>query len=275
MEENKNMRKLVAILFASTIVFSAAMSVSAAEYEIQKGDTLWKIAKKHNTTVDRLKKINNLQSSLIHPKQLLQVDEGKDKPKSADNGDKQNHKVVKGDTLSEIAQQYSVTVGQLKNWNNLSSDLILIGQNLSINGTDKKPAATTNEPAQQEAKKEEKVAPKQVKVEPKQEEAPKKEEKQSGKTLTMKATAYTAECDGCSGITKTGIDLNKDRNAKVIAVDPSVIPLGTKVHVEGYGEAIAGDIGGAIKGDRIDIHVPTKSEAYQWGVRDVNVTILD
>ncbi|WP_368653410.1 LysM peptidoglycan-binding domain-containing protein [Ornithinibacillus sp. 4-3] len=269
------MRKLVAILFASTIVFSAATTVSAAEYEIQKGDTLWKIAKKHNTTVDRLKKINNLQSSLIHPKQLLQVDEGQGKQKPVNNGDKRNHKVVKGDTLSEIAQQYSVTVGQLKNWNNLSSDLILIGQNLSINGTDAKPAAKPSKPAQQEAKKEEKPAPKQVKVEPKQEEAPKNEEKQSAKTFTMKATAYTAECDGCSGITKTGIDLNKDRNAKVIAVDPNVIPLGTKVHVEGYGEAIAGDIGGAIKGDRIDIHVPTKSEAYQWGVRNVNVTILD
>ncbi|GGM36773.1 hypothetical protein GCM10011351_23650 [Paraliobacillus quinghaiensis] len=97
----------------------------------------------------------------------------------------------------------------------------------------------------------------------------------SGKTLYMKATAYTAECTGCSGITRTGINLNKDRDAKVIAVDPNVIPLGTKVWVEGYGNAIAGDTGGAIKGNRIDIHVPTKSEAYRFGVRNVKVKILE
>ena len=97
----------------------------------------------------------------------------------------------------------------------------------------------------------------------------------SGKTLYMKATAYTAECTGCSGVTRTGINLNNNRNAKVIAVDPNVIPLGTKVWVEGYGNAIAGDTGGAIKGNRIDIHVPTKSEAYRFGVRNVKVKILE
>ena len=93
-------------------------------------------------------------------------------------------------------------------------------------------------------------------------------------TLTMTATAYTAECDGCSGITRTGINLKDNRNKKVIAVDPNVIPLGSKVYVEGYGEAIAGDIGSAIKGNRIDLHVPTKSEAFEFGVREVEVTVL-
>lgn len=92
--------------------------------------------------------------------------------------------------------------------------------------------------------------------------------------INVVATAYTAECDGCSGITYTGINLLEDRNAKVIAVDPSVIPLGSKVYVEGYGYAIAGDIGGAIKGNRIDIHVPTKKEAFDWGVREVRLRII-
>ncbi|GAF66782.1 hypothetical protein BTS2_3686 [Bacillus sp. TS-2] len=96
-----------------------------------------------------------------------------------------------------------------------------------------------------------------------------------GTVLTMEATAYTAECEGCSGITATGIDLLADRNKKVIAVDPSVIPLGTRVHVEGYGEAIAGDTGGAIKGNKVDLHVPTKNEAIQFGRQNVKVTILD
>ncbi|OLO27442.1 hypothetical protein BTR23_20270 [Alkalihalophilus pseudofirmus] len=96
----------------------------------------------------------------------------------------------------------------------------------------------------------------------------------SGRTMTVTATAYTANCSGCSGITATGINLNNNRNMKVIAVDPNVIPLGSRVHVEGYGEAIAGDTGGAIRGNKIDVHVPTKSEAYRWGSRQVKITIL-
>jgi uncharacterized protein YabE (DUF348 family) len=97
----------------------------------------------------------------------------------------------------------------------------------------------------------------------------------NGRTLTVTATAYTAGCSGCSGITATGINLNKNRNMKVIAVDPNVIPLGSRVYVEGYGEAIAGDTGGAIRGNKIDIHVPTKSDAQRWGRKTVKVTILN
>ncbi|PKR77489.1 hypothetical protein CEY16_12245 [Halalkalibacillus sediminis] len=94
------------------------------------------------------------------------------------------------------------------------------------------------------------------------------------KELTMTATAYTAKCSGCTGITATGINLNNNPNMKVIAVDPSVIPLGSKVWVEGYGTAIAGDTGGAINGNKIDLHVATKSEAYSFGVRTVRVKVF-
>src|SRR5699024_1065439 len=61
-----------------------------------------------------------------------------------------------------------------------------------------------------------------------------------GKELTVEATAYVPNCSGCSGITATGINVKDNPNMKVISVDPSVIPLGSKVWVEGYGEAIAG-----------------------------------
>ncbi|MBD5024222.1 peptidoglycan-binding protein, partial [Xanthomonas citri pv. citri] len=64
---------------------------------------------------------------------------------------------------------------------------------------------------------------------------------EASKELTVTATAYTANDGGISGVTATGIDLNKNPNAKVIAVDPNVIPLGSKVYVEGYGEATAAD----------------------------------
>lgn len=93
--------------------------------------------------------------------------------------------------------------------------------------------------------------------------------------IYMEATGYTAYCNGCSGKTATGINLRANPNAKVIAVDPRVIPLGTKVWVEGYGYAIAGDKGGAIKGHKIDVHFATTSQAYAWGRRTVLVKILN
>ncbi|GAA0320893.1 ubiquitin-like domain-containing protein [Bacillus carboniphilus] len=97
----------------------------------------------------------------------------------------------------------------------------------------------------------------------------------NGKEFYVNSTAYTAYCTGCSGITTTGINLRQNPDMKVIAVDPSVIPLGTKVYVEGYGHAVAGDTGSAIKGNKIDVFFPTKAEAYRWGVKKVKITILE
>lgn len=95
------------------------------------------------------------------------------------------------------------------------------------------------------------------------------------KTVYVTATAYTAYCNGCSGTTATGIDLRKNPGLKVIAVDPNVIPLGSKVHVEGYGYAIAGDTGGAIKGSKIDLFISSKSKALDYGKqKGVKVQIL-
>lgn len=95
------------------------------------------------------------------------------------------------------------------------------------------------------------------------------------KEITVDATAYTASCEGCSGITKTGIDIKANPNAKVIAVDPAVIPLGSKVYVEGYGEAIAGDIGGGINGHEIDVFIPSEQDALKWGRKTITVKILN
>lgn len=97
----------------------------------------------------------------------------------------------------------------------------------------------------------------------------------AGREFYVTSTAYTASCNGCSGFTATGINLRANPNIKVIAVDPSVIPLGTKVWVEGYGYAIAADKGSAVKGHKIDVFVPTKSEAYRWGRKRVKIKILN
>ncbi|WP_019244521.1 MULTISPECIES: G5 and 3D domain-containing protein [Bacillus] len=96
-----------------------------------------------------------------------------------------------------------------------------------------------------------------------------------GQEMYVTSTAYTAYCNGCSGKTATGFDLRSNPNAKIIAVDPRVIPLGTKVYVEGYGYAIAADKGGAIKGNKIDIFFSSKSKAYQWGRKKVKIRILN
>jgi len=97
----------------------------------------------------------------------------------------------------------------------------------------------------------------------------------NGKEIYVTSTAYTASCNGCSGTTATGVNLHANPNAKVIAVDPRVIPLGSKVYVDGYGYAIASDTGGAIKGNKIDVFFPSKSDAYRWGRKTVKIKILD
>ncbi len=80
----------------------------------------------------------------------------------------------------------------------------------------------------------------------------------------MRASAYSG-----GGSTATGHDVHWG----VIAVDPKVIPLGSQLYVEGYGEAVALDTGGAIKGNRVDLYMNTEEAAQSWGVRSVIVYV--
>lgn len=93
--------------------------------------------------------------------------------------------------------------------------------------------------------------------------------------LEMEATAYDAgplsTGKWADGFTSTG----KKAKYGIVAVDPRVIPLGTKLFVEGYGYAVAEDIGGAIKGLRIDLFYESRKEALKFGRRDVTVYILE
>ncbi|MFA9559136.1 3D domain-containing protein [Evansella sp. AB-rgal1] len=97
---------------------------------------------------------------------------------------------------------------------------------------------------------------------------------QAGSWRTFTATAYTAYCTGCSGVTSTGINLRSNPNAKVIAVDPNVIPLGSRVEVQGYGTFLAADTGGAINGNIIDIFMPNRNDALAFGRRTVQIRVL-
>lgn len=95
----------------------------------------------------------------------------------------------------------------------------------------------------------------------------------TGSWKTVQATGYSTQQKGLSTHTATGIDLRV--NSRVIAVDPRVIPLGSLVEVQGLGVYVAGDTGGAIKGNIIDIHYPTVSQALNWGRRSVKIRIIN
>ncbi len=92
----------------------------------------------------------------------------------------------------------------------------------------------------------------------------------AGAAMSMVATAYTAECGGCSGMTAIG----RPAGHGIVAVDPRVIPLGTRMYIPGYGSAIAGDTGGAIRGRRIDLGFNSNAAAYQFGRRSVLVYLI-
>ncbi len=172
------------------------------------------------------------------------------------------HNVQKGDTLYKISRMHNVSVNDIMSWNGLTSTLIFPNQKFKVTNTGsattaKKPAATAT------------TATKTTKQPSRSNNATVKKE------FIANASAYTASCIGCSGITRTGINLLKNPSMKVIAVDPSVIPLGSKVYVEGYGYAVAGDTGGAIKGNRIDLFMASHSDAVQFGRKSVRVKVLN
>ena len=81
----------------------------------------------------------------------------------------------------------------------------------------------------------------------------------------MVSTAYAIH-----GTTATGLRTRRG----ICATDPRVIPLGTQLDVPGYGRCVAADTGSDIKGNRIDVWLPTVREALQWGFKTVTVTIL-
>jgi 3D (Asp-Asp-Asp) domain-containing protein len=87
----------------------------------------------------------------------------------------------------------------------------------------------------------------------------------AGRKLTVTATGYAL-----SGKTATGVSVAWG----IVAVDPGVIALGTRMSIPGYGEGVAADTGSAIRGARIDLWFPTLAEARAWGSRTITITLL-
>lgn len=165
------MNKKWQLIVASAVLTSVFVApvAEASTYHVQKGDTLTKIAEKHNTSIQNLKEWNRLTNDLIYVNQKLVVTKVantievkpavtkpavsnlvtkpvvtqkpvvKPKPIQAThvveeiiNSGTTTHTVVKGDTLTKIAQQYNVSVASLKTWNNLTTDVIFLGQTLKF-----------------------------------------------------------------------------------------------------------------------------------------------
>jgi len=259
-------KKAIALAVALTLgvgMFGSTTSAKGANAG-EIGSKLWGIPYIYNLSLAEFQQLDEIDSVWVESEQLIGIErilkeEKKDNP---------THLIEAGDTLFSLAKAYNVKVEDLQEWNNLASDLIFVGENLAVKASAAKPK-TTKSIASTAKKATTKTTTKTV---TKAVSAPTNKD---GQTYTMRATAYTAYCAGCSGITANGTDIRSNPNLKVIAVDPRVIPLGTKVWVEGYGEAIAADTGGAIKGNKIDVFIPSDGQARNWGVRTVTVKILN
>ncbi|OXT16293.1 peptidoglycan-binding protein [Bacillus sp. OG2] len=279
-------KQILSLVAAAAVAGAAGSNVQADEISVEKGDTLWGLSQKYEVTVNDIKQWNDLSSDMIRAETTLSIFPEK------------KYIIKSGDTLWAISRNHGVSVSDLMHWNNLSSDLIYPEQALVIHpkgSIKEKPAAPAPEGQEQTEKQQavqaaekspapEKTAPAEskpaesegtVSTQPAPEASAPVAQEEVGKEITVTATAYTASCEGCSGVTSTGIDLNANPDQKVISVDPNVIPLGSKVYVEGYGNAIAGDTGGSIKGNKIDVFIPTKEEAIKFGRQTLTVRILD
>lgn len=103
----------------------------------------------------------------------------------------------------------------------------------------------------------------------------------TGRSIQAESTAYTNDAadNGSYGgrvLTATGHDVTDSifyKGMRIIAVDPSIIPLGTVVHIDGIGQAIALDTGGRIQGNIVDLLVDTNNEAMNWGRRHITITL--
>ncbi|WP_010677377.1 3D domain-containing protein [Bacillus timonensis] len=300
-------KKVLSILAATAFTVTVSSNVQAATITVEKGDTLWDLSRANNTTVKNIKMLNHLTSDLIYPGDMLTIVQ----PKQylVKQGDtlwdiaiehqvsvsqikewnqlhtdlihpELNLVIFEGvkPTSNAVAAKpaQSVTVTAMESTKSASAIQTKKESTSSAPAVQTKKESTSSAPAAQPKKETASAAP--VTEKPKENKTAvdtTSESNTEAKVITVEATAYTASCEGCSGITSTGINLKENPDTKVISVDPSVIPLGSKVHVEGYGEAIAGDTGGAIKGNKIDVFIPSKQDAIDFGRKQVKVTILN
>lgn len=251
--------------------------------KVKKGETLETIAKRYGSTTEMWKKANFLDNHYLMIGQILNV--------------VFPYRVTEGDQLEYLAKKYNTTSFAIKELNHLESDELKSGMVISIpvNSNQANYAEKLQKPKQH----------------PKEELAQKNHKKQSSKkeiqaasrkenqTTTRKSSKTTVKVSGNKQIQMKATAYNIEGNEQwgdltamgtkvrhgVVAVDPKVIPLGTKLYVSGYDSpllpkggfvAIAEDTGGAIKGNRIDIYIDAPTHRVSdFGIQNVKVTILE
>lgn len=231
------------------------------ELGIQNGlDDLIDEREDRKATVQNLTATSSSEELLLEPASI------------EDEFEKTDYIVESGDTLVNIATAFEVDVSELINWNKH----LAIDSPLQIDEVIKIETNSTTETIipekltwETETSEEYLASNKDTVIE----ETSAVSSDATGEKMTVVATAYSRNQPSLTNITASGIDLSQ--NPQVIAVDPTVIPLGTKVYVEGYGEAIAGDTGSAIIGNRVDLHMDSIDETFKWGIQEVELTILN
>lgn len=272
-------RKTLMASCAFTFALLASIGFSSQKVEaagiekkrvVKKGESLHSLAKEYGTSAELWKKANGLKSDQLHVGQTL--------------GIVFPYKVTSGDQISYLADKYDTTVDAIKTLNGMSEDELQTGDTINI------PTSISSISSSERVSEK----PKKKQVDKQQSKSEKKKAvKESSSTkeiaghkvkqkLNMVATAY-----GIAGNEQWGNKTAMGTICRegVIAVDPRVIPLGTKVFVTGYNSphlpkggfvAVAEDTGGAIKGNRIDIFIDApESEISNFGIQNVKIYILE
>lgn len=129
MKNKKRFFSIVTSLSIFALMFGAS-NTEAATYKVKRGDSLWSISQKYDTTVFNLKKENHLISTIIFPNQVIKV--GTIKSSSSNSVTSNIYRIKAGDTLSTISRKFNVTVADLMAWNNLRSTIIYTGDTLKV-----------------------------------------------------------------------------------------------------------------------------------------------
>lgn len=164
LEGCQNMKKKVAAITTVALLSSTfGTNALASTYQVQKGDTLTKIATKYSTSIEQLKTLNNLTSDVIYINQKLKVaDNGGSptlnipisKPKPSNQTEQQvattnTYTVVKGDTLGKIANAHNISLSHLMEWNKLDDHIIYPGQKLIVSRSSNADKVAVTEPKQE------------------------------------------------------------------------------------------------------------------------------